>query len=55
MNVHSMVSGNLMTREVFGAKMTWTGSVVRQKMSRKAVSPFSFFNRKASGKLSGDI
>ena len=52
---HSAASGNLMIREVFGAKVTRTGSVapsVRQKMSRKAVSPFSFFNRKASKKLS---
>ena len=55
MNVHSTASGNLMIREVIGTKMTRTSSVapsVHQKVSRKAVSPFSFFNRKASRKLS---
>ncbi len=52
----STASCSLMIREVFGANLTRTGSVapsVRQKMSRKANSPFSFFNKKASLKLTG--
>ena len=55
MSVHYTASGNLAMQEVLGAKMTWISSVAPsmwQKMSRKAVSPISFFNRKASRKLS---
>jgi len=47
-------SGSLLIREMFGAKMTRTGSIapsIRQRMSRKAESPFAAFGRRLSRKL----
>ena len=53
MSVH-LASGSLLIREMFGAKMTRTGSIapsVRQRMSRKAESPFAAFGRRQSRRL----
>ena len=50
-----VASGSLLVREIFGGKLTRTGTVapsMRQKMSRVAVSPFSHFNKKTSKRLS---
>ena len=47
-------SGSLLIREMFGAKLTRTGSIapsVRQRMSRKAESPFAAFGRRQSKRL----
>ena len=49
-----LASGSLLVREMFGAKITRTGSIapsVRQKMSRKAESPFAAFGKRMSRKL----
>ena len=49
-----LASGSLLIREMFGAKMTRTGSIapsVRQRMSRKAESPFAAFGRRQSRRL----
>ena len=51
-------SGSLLVREIFGTKLTRTGSIapsVRHKMSRKSDSPFAFFNKKASNQLTRSV
>lgn len=51
-------SGSLLVREIFGTKLTRTGSIapsVRHKMSRKSDSPFAFFNKKASNQLARSV
>ena len=47
-------SGSLLIREMFGARTTRTGSIapsMRQRMSRKAESPFAAFGRRQSKRL----